>query len=64
MVEPTAHDVLDAIDSSARWDIAFWDALVLVAARRTGTAIVWSEDLNDGQRYDGIVVQNPFRPSG
>ena len=64
VVEPTAHDVLEAINRSTRWNIAFWDAMVLVAARRTGTSIVWSEDLNSSQSYDGIIVQNPFRPSG
>jgi predicted nucleic acid-binding protein len=34
--------------------------MILVAARRAGASIVWSEDLSDGQSYDGVVVQSPF----
>ena len=58
---PGAGDVLDAVDASARWQLPFWDAMVLIAARRGGADVVWSEDLNDGQAYDGVVVSNPFR---
>ena len=58
---PTAHDVLAAIDGTARWQVSFWDAMVLVAASRADATVVWSEDLGDGQTYDGLVVRNPFR---
>lgn len=60
VVEPTRRDVLDAAERSELWSISFWDALILVAARRAGASILWSEDLSDGQTYDGVVVQNPF----
>lgn len=58
---PGANDVLEAIDASLRWQVSFWDAMLLVAASRVGAAVVWSEDLNHGQAYDGVVVRNPFR---
>lgn len=60
VVEPTKLDVLAAIDACVRWQISFWDAMVLVAAQKVGAGVLWSEDLNDGQDYDGIVVRNPF----
>jgi predicted nucleic acid-binding protein len=60
VVEPTARDVLDAIDGSVRWRISFWDAMLLVAANRAGAAVLWSEDLNDGQTYGSVTVRNPF----
>ncbi|MGH2457650.1 MAG: PIN domain-containing protein [Chloroflexota bacterium] len=60
VVEPTRQDVLDAIDGGVRWGISYWDALALTAARRAGAAVVWSEDLNAGQSYDGIAVRSPF----
>jgi predicted nucleic acid-binding protein len=60
VVEPTRRDVLDAINGSMRWGVSFWDALILVAANRAGASIVWTEDLNDGQRYDDVTVRNPF----
>ena len=60
VVEPSARDVLDAIDNSVRWRISFWDAMLLTAASRAGAAVLWSEDLNPGQVYGGVTVQNPF----
>jgi predicted nucleic acid-binding protein len=60
VVEPTRRDVLDAAERSALWGISFWDAMILVAARQAGASMVWSEDLSDGQSYDGVVVRNPF----
>ena len=54
------RDVLAAIDGAGRWHISFWDAMILVAAIRAGAETVWSEDLNDSQAYDGIIVRNPF----
>jgi predicted nucleic acid-binding protein len=63
VVEPTRRDVIEAAEQSQIWGISFWDAMILVAARRAGALIVWSEDLSDGQSYDGIVVRNPFARS-
>lgn len=60
VVEPDRYDVLAAIDTSFRWQLSFWDAMLLLAARNAGAAVLWSEDLNDGQSYDGVVVRNPF----
>jgi predicted nucleic acid-binding protein len=60
VVAPTSADVLEAIDGSARWQVSFWDAMVLTTARKAGASVIWSEDLNDGQAYDGLVVRNPF----
>ena len=64
IVEPTRHDIVAAIDSSGRWQVSFWDALILTTAHKAGATILWSEDLNEGQSYDGVVVRNPFTPPG
>jgi predicted nucleic acid-binding protein len=61
VVEPTRRDVLEAIDAALRWQLSFWDAMIVVAAQRAGAAVIWSEDLNDGQDFGGTVVRNPFR---
>ncbi len=59
--EPTRREVLEAIDYAGRWTISFWDAMILVAAHKVGASILWTEDLNDGQDFNGTVVRNPFR---
>ena len=40
--------------------VSFWDALVVVAAARSGASILYSEDLNHGQEILGVRVENPF----
>ena len=60
LAEPNHADVLEAIDASLRWQISLWDALIIVAAGRVGATTIWSEDLNNGQDFGGIVVRNPF----
>jgi predicted nucleic acid-binding protein len=61
VIEPGRQDLLAAIDASERWGISFWDAMLVTAAHRAGAAVLWSEDLSDGQAYNGVVVRNPFR---
>jgi predicted nucleic acid-binding protein len=49
-----------AIERSERFAISYWDAAILAAAEALGTDTVYSEDLNDGQRYGHVRVINPF----
>ena len=49
-----------AIDTGRRFNIAVWDALIIEAARAGGCRRVLSEDLNSGQDFEGVVVENPF----
>jgi len=57
---PNTDEVLDAIRLSQRYQLAFWDAMILTSASALGCDAVWSEDLNASQRYGSIVVENPF----
>jgi predicted nucleic acid-binding protein len=50
-----------AVDASILWQVSFWDALILTSAERAACATVYSEDLNDSQRYGEVAVVNPFR---
>ena len=53
--------ILEALDLEARYQVSFRDALVIQAANASGAAILYSEDLSDGQRYGAVHVVNPFR---
>jgi predicted nucleic acid-binding protein len=46
------------IEDQAR--IAFWDALLISTAVRSGAQRIVSEDFNVGQHIAGIVIENPF----
>jgi predicted nucleic acid-binding protein len=52
--------VLLAAELSARFQISHFDAQIVAAAKRMGCNTLYSEDLNHGQDYDGVRVQNPF----
>ena len=44
-----------------KWPVSLWDALIIAAAKRAGAKQLWSEDLNPGQSYEGVVVVNPLQ---
>ncbi len=49
-----------AIEHSARYMISYWDGAILSAAQALGCHTLYSEDLNNGQQYEGVRVVNPF----
>ena len=50
-----------AIDIKTRYDLQFYDSLLLAAAQVNGCTEFWSEDLNDGQMYGSVKAVNPFK---
>lgn len=62
VVAPDRSLVLDAIDLSRRSRIAYWDGLIVAAARRANCDVVLTEDLSHGATIGGIRIENPFRP--
>ncbi len=61
IVVNTAESVLEALAIESRHKISFWDALIVQAAGSSGAAILYSEDLADGQSYGSVRVVNPLR---
>ena len=57
---PSVDDLQAAIKLHSRYDISIWDALILRSAIALGCETLWTEDLNDGQSYAGVVARNPF----
>ena len=58
--ETTVGVALAAMSTKQRFDISYWDAAIIEAARALGCDVVLSEDLSDGQDYAGVRVENPF----
>jgi predicted nucleic acid-binding protein len=62
-VQVTSVEVMRAaLDTRVRFGISYWDAAILEAGRALGCTLVLSEDLDDATDYDGIRVEDPFRP--
>jgi predicted nucleic acid-binding protein len=52
--------VTEGIRNSITHQISYWDGAVLAAAERLNAHILYSKDLNHGQRYGTTTVINPF----
>lgn len=59
-LHPETGDVNEAFRIEDEAGISFWDALIVVAAARSGATRVLSEDLNPDQIISGVAVVNPF----
>jgi predicted nucleic acid-binding protein len=62
-VWPITRDlVLEAASAKQQFQISYWDAAILTAARQMGCQTIYSEDLDPSRNYGGLRVVNPFQP--
>ena len=57
---PEVDDLVEASELEERHHLSFWDALIVVAARRSGAEVLLTEDMQEGRRFDGLLVASPF----
>jgi predicted nucleic acid-binding protein len=50
----------DALFLTGQFRIAYWDAAIIAAARHMDCDTLYTEDLNHGQDYEGVIAVNPF----
>lgn len=62
VVTNTGASVLEALEIEERYQISFWDALIVQAAEASGAVVLYTEDLSNGQTYRGVRVVNPLNP--
>ena len=60
LVLPDEGIVRRALEAREAYGVHFYDGMIIAAAERGGCGRIWSEDMNAGQKYFGIAVQNPF----
>ncbi len=49
-----------ALDLRARWQLSFYDAMIVAAALTAGCTRLLSEDLQHGQKLEQLTIVNPF----
>lgn len=52
--------IVTAVELSLRYGISYWDGAILAAAEALEAPILYTEDLNHGQRYGKVRALNPF----
>jgi predicted nucleic acid-binding protein len=55
-----ADHVIESIKLHRLYNLSFWDALIVHAARRAGCDRLLTEDLQAGQRIEGVEIVDPF----
>ena len=61
VLDNTPQLTLEGSRLAERWQLSFWDGLIIAAAQAAGARLLWSEDFQDGQRFGGVTVKNPLR---
>ncbi len=56
-------DVSDAALLAQRFDLQFFDALIVTVAARAGATVLLSEDMQDGLSIESLRIINPFNPA-
>jgi len=49
-----------ALEIAAEWRLSFYDGLIVAAALQAECALLYSEDMQDGQKIRGVTIRNPF----
>ena len=57
----TSGIMMAALHARKQFQVSYWDAAIIEAARAMGCTEVLSEDLGDRRDYAGVRVANPFR---
>jgi predicted nucleic acid-binding protein len=60
VILPDEGMVRRAVEARATYGLHFFDGMIVAAAERASCERIWSEDLNVGQKYFGVLVQDPF----
>ena len=59
-VYPSASLYQSAISLRGRYGFSFYDSLIVAAALEAGCTRLFSEDMQHGQRIQGLTIVNPF----
>lgn len=61
--EPIAADrdiLVRAREIQRRYEMSWWNSLIVAAAQAQDCAVLLSEDLQHGMNFGGVTVRNPF----
>jgi predicted nucleic acid-binding protein len=61
-VSPSLEQFQLAWEIEDRWQLSWWDSLIVAAAKLSNCTTLLTEDLQDGLDLDGLRVTNPFAP--
>jgi predicted nucleic acid-binding protein len=60
VIRQSTEIIRRAVEIMHTYQINFWDACIISSAEHANCSTIYSEDLNTGQYYSGIKVENPL----
>lgn len=63
-IDPSPDFYRRGLHVQARYNLAFYDSLIVAGALEADCRTLYSEDLQHGQQIDGLTIADPFRASG
>ena len=57
---PSVTNILGTIEIQTRYQLSFWDSMIIHSAVTLGCGVLWTEDLNNGQIIHQTTIRNPF----
>ena len=61
VVDNSPNLLIASIELHRKAQLSFWDASIVQAAIEADCTRLYTEDLNDGQRFGKVVIENPFK---
>ncbi|HEV3207347.1 MAG TPA: PIN domain-containing protein [Terriglobales bacterium] len=59
-IHSSAALYVDALRIAGKYRLAWYDCLIVAAALQSQCGVLYSEDLQHGQKIDGLLIENPF----
>jgi predicted nucleic acid-binding protein len=53
--------ISDAIQIQERYRLSWYDSLIVSAAQQANCNVLYTEDLQHGQQFGAVTIQDPFR---
>lgn len=60
VVNTESELIAEGLRIQARYKFSFWDSFIIAAAAKVKATILYSEDLQHGQKIKGLTITNPF----
>jgi len=60
LVLPNTQLFQKYFDLYSHFSLSHWDCMLLAACKEAGVNTLYSEDMDAGTDYDGLVIVNPF----
>jgi predicted nucleic acid-binding protein len=60
MVSMTPQRLVASVELKEKADLSIWDAAIIVAAQASNATVIYTEDLNNRQRFGTVEILNPF----